>query len=158
MRRWSAIVVTLAAAGLAVPAAAQSKVYVPIAYTDEVFVLIQMPAEPPQVRGTARASQFAYYAAPSFDFEGVPVRLTETEFEIDCTNGTSRRLHASAYREIDDRVGNETYSEEWAPISAEGALGHMRRLACEGIRPEDAFYTNLNAAVRAYGKMRSDAE
>ena len=155
MRLWQAILTISAAAGLTAPAAAQSDVYVPIARTDNVIVLIQMAGEVPRGRKTTHVSQFAYYFAPGFSFEGVPIRLTETEFEIDCENGTSRRVRASAYRDIGDRVGSESYGDPWGPIPA--GMGDMLRLACEGIGRDDPIYGTLSSAVGAYGRLMGDA-
>jgi hypothetical protein len=154
VRYWQAILPVLAAAGISAPAAARPGVYVAIAHTDEVIVLIRATGDIPRVHKTTRASQFAYYTAPGFSFEGVPIRLTETEFEIDCENGASRRIRASAYRDIGDRVGGETYSETWAPIPA--TMAAMRRLDCEGIGPGDSFYDNLHSAVQGYGRLLRD--
>ena len=151
MRQWLAILAVTAAAGISVPAAAQSSIYVPIGHTDAVIVLVQASGKIPRVHGTTRASQFAYYSTPSFDFDGVPIRLTETEYEIDCENGASRRINASAYRDIGDRVGSESYSEPWGPIP--DGMGDMRRLACEGIGPRDSIYSNLHSAVQGYGRL-----
>jgi hypothetical protein len=137
----------LAAAGISAPATADSNVFVAVGYTDQVVVLVEMTTSLQQPRRKTRATQFAYYASPDFSFEGVPIRLTETEFEIDCENSQSRRLRSAAYREIGDRVGNETYSEPWAPMTRGDAMDITRRLVCEGLGPDDVAYDNLNTAV-----------
>ena len=154
MRYWQAIIPTVAAVGLAAPAVAAGEIYVPVAYTDMVLVVIEMKGNaPPQVRRTVRATQVAYYATPSFDFDGVPVRYTETEFEIDCRNGQGRKLHSAAYRDGGDLLGEEIHSEPWAAMPAGTHLGDMRRMSCDGLADHDRVYTNLAAAVGAHGRL-----
>jgi hypothetical protein len=156
MRYAVPVLLALAAAGASAPAAADnSTVYVRIGYTDDLMVLVKVADGLPQSRRTARASQFAYYPNPSFRVEGQPIRLTETEFDIDCANGASRRVHAAAYREIGERVSEESYSEDWSPIAADSAMDATRRLACQGLGPGDAVYTTLNGAIVTYGKLLS---
>ncbi len=70
MRYWQAILPVLAAAGISAPAAAGSDVYVPIAHSPQVFVLLQIPGEMPQARPVRHASQFADGLEPS-TFTGV---------------------------------------------------------------------------------------
>lgn len=158
MRYWQAILPTMAAAGLSAPALAAGEIYVPVAYTDEVVVVIQMKgAIPPQARRTARASQVAYYATPNFNYEGVPVRYTETEFEIDCESGQGRRLHAAAFRDAGEQLGEDSYTDPWGPMPDGTHLGDMRRMACDGLAEYDKVYTNLASAVGAHRKMVRDA-
>ena len=158
MRYWQAILPVVAAVALSPAIGAEPDIYIPVAYTDKVVVVIQMNGDLPTTRPRtmARAVQVAYYAMPSFEYEGVPVRFTETEFEIDCKNLVSRRLHASAYGDDGDRVGREQYSDAWTPVTAANFMGDMRRLACEGVGPVDHIYTNLHAAVGAHEKLVSD--
>ena len=112
-----------------------------------MIVLVHTTAELRERRNLRRATQFTYYAMPSFDFAGVPVRMTETEFEIDCAARTTRRLTAKAYREIGDQVGNETYSEAWSDIPAGDHMATMHRLACVGVGNNDITFSNLRSAV-----------
>ena len=122
-----------------------------------MILLVQTKGDLDREPRRTRVSQFAYYPAPSFNFEGVPIRLTETEFEIDCERGASRRLQASAYRDIGDRIGGETYSEPWAPIEPGDQMATMRRLACKGLGREDAFYTNIRAAITGLSGLLGEA-
>jgi hypothetical protein len=155
MRYWQAILPAVAAAALSPATGVEPDIYVPVAYTDNVVVVIQMNGDLPTTRPRtmARAWQVAYYATPSFDLEGVPVQFTQTEFEIDCKNRMSRRLSATAFRDNGDRLGRENYSDSWTPITAANYMGDMRRLACEGVGPVDHIYTNLHAAVGAHQRL-----
>ena len=158
MRFWQAILPVAAAVAVVPATGAEPDIYVPVAYTENVVVVIQMngdlPTLPPR---SARASQIAYYATPSFDYQGVPVRRTETEFEIDCQSRQIRRLNAAAFRDNGDKLGDESYSEAWAAPAPGTHMADMRRLACEGVGPGDNIYTNLAAAVGAHGKLVRDA-
>jgi hypothetical protein len=157
MRHAVPVLLALAAAAVAAPASADnSTVYVRIGYTDDLMVLVKVADALPHSLRTARASQLAYYPNPSFSVEGSPIRLTETEFDIDCANGASRKVHAAAYREIGERVSEESYSEDWTPIEANSAMDATRRLACQGLGPGDAVYTTLNNAVVTYGRLLRD--
>ena len=153
MRILHSVLPILAVLAPSVAAADDTDVYVPIAYSDETIVLIKVQEDPNRANSalrasrTVRVSQYVYYAEPSFTFENVPVRLTQTEFAIDCARATSRRVESSAYRDLGDRLGRETYSDEWTPIVAGEPMAEMRRLACDGLGTRDAFYTNLRSAI-----------
>jgi hypothetical protein len=157
MRHWKAILTLAAAAGLAVPAEASNDVFIPVAYTEHVVVVLKVPPGRPQRHSIGRVTELSYYQEPSFEFEGVPIQLTETEFEIDCRNFQKRRLHAAAYRDIDEYVGEESYSEDWAPIAAGTHFADMHRIVCDGLGPIDKVYSNLTAAVGAHRKLVRDA-
>ena len=155
MRYWQAILPVVATVALSPAIGAEPDIYIPVAYTEKVVVVIQMNGDLPTTRprNFYRAAQVAYYASPSFEIEGVPVRRTETVFEIDCKARTSRRLHASAFDDDGDRVSREEYSDAWAAITPANYMGDMHRLACEGVGPVDHIYTNLHAAVGAHAKL-----
>ena len=159
MRYWQAILPVAAAAAVTPAFGADPSVYVLVGYTDNMAVVVEVEGGVPlrAARTMARASQITHYAMPSFDFEGVPVRRTETQFEIDCRNRQSRRLSAAAYRDGGARLGGESYSEEWASFDPDSPMAKISRLACNGLGPDDAVYTNLASAIGAHGKLVADS-
>jgi hypothetical protein len=158
MRYWQALLPVAAAVAISPAAGAEPDIFIPVAYTESVVVVIQMNGDLPttQLRKRGRASQVAYYATPSFNYEGVPVQRTETEYDVDCESRQIRRLRASAFREDGDRLGDESYSEAWTPVTPGTHTADIRRLVCEGVGPGDKIYTNLFAAVGAHGKLVRD--
>ena len=158
MRYWQAILPVVAAVAISPATGAEPDIFVPVAYTENVVVVIQMNGDLPttQLRTRGRASQIAYYATPDFDYEGVPVRRTETEFDIDCDERQIRKLRSAAFEDDGDKVGEETYGDAWAPVAPGTHMADMHRLVCDGVGPGDKIYTNLFAAVGAHGKLVRD--
>ena len=120
----------------------------PIGYTDNMIVLVHTAAELRERRNLGAPRSSPDYAMPSFDFADVPVRMTETEFEIDCEARTTPPPHGeglSAKSAI--RSATRSTARRASDIPAGDHMATMHRLACVGVGNNDITFSDLRSAV-----------